>query len=574
MSIKARMTASVLSIFIIIAAMFMLTWFIDSPTLLRSLMGAGFGFATITVGIILYNMQKSLFAPFYSIQNFAHEIRSGNLDATIKGDFSEELSELKNDIVAMVGSLKQTIEKAEENHKDALKSTREAEEALTEVRKQEETVQKLFTNMSTVAQKATTTSKRVFQAVAELSSQIEHVNNGVDIQRDRVTETATAMEEMSGTIHEVAQNASSTAKSAEKAKENAETGAERVRHAVDSIEQIQHRIINLKETMGQLGEQADSISQIMTVITDIADQTNLLALNAAIEAARAGEAGRGFAVVADEVRKLAEKTMQATKEVGGAVQLIQTHAHENVQAVDAAAEDIVISTQAATESGQFMEEIVNIVEETAMQVSSIATASEEQSAASEEINRAISDVTRIATETAGDMNKSANALTEIHSLVEELDSMVHSLSSGDVEKAASNNGLLFEWTNDLSVGLKTIDVQHKRLVDLINNLHKAMKERRTQKEMLSVVDELRDYTVTHFKTEEELFARYNYPDTPGHIEQHEKFVEQVLEFGDALRSGKATVTMDVMRFLKKWLTGHIKGTDKQYAPFLKKHGVR
>ena len=337
---------------------------------------------------------------------------------------------------------------------------------------------------------------------------IEQVNSGVDIQHERMTETATAMEEMNCTVLEVAQNAANAANSASESKSNAETGADGVRRAVESIMQMEQRILSLKETMGQLGMQANAISQIMVTISDIADQTNLLALNAAIEAARAGDAGRGFAVVADEVRKLAEKTMNATQEVGSAVDRIQSHAQQNVKAVELAAHDIALSTEAATESGQFMEEIVTIVDETAIQVSSIATASEEQSAASEEINRAILDVTRVASETAIGMSSAANAIVEISGLVEELDSMISSLSQGNLEGAAATDGPLLIWSNDLSVGLDSIDEQHKVLVSLINELHSAMKARRSHSELLDVIDNLKNYTVTHFGYEEELFAKH------------------------------------------------------------------
>jgi len=169
----------------------------------------------------------------------------------------------------------------------------------------------------------------------------------------------------------------------------------------------------LKEDMSGLGKQAEGIGQILNVISDIADQTNLLALNAAIEAARAGEAGRGFAVVADEVRKLAEKTMNATKEVGQAVGDIQQSARKNIGNVEKAVRTIEEATGLANTSGQALRNIVRLVDLAADQVRSIATASEEQSAASEEINRAISEVNAIARETAQAMQESSLAVNEL-----------------------------------------------------------------------------------------------------------------------------------------------------------------
>lgn len=179
--------------------------------------------------------------------------------------------------------------------------------------------------------------------------------------------------------------------------------------------------------MAQLGTQAQEIGNIMTVIEDIADQTNLLALNAAIEAARAGEAGRGFAVVADEVRKLAEKTMGATKQVGESIRSIQNVAQANIEGMDTAVESINQASQLSQRMGEVFNTITEGVEASADRIQSIATATEEQSASSEEINRAVEEINMIAEETASAAGEVENAAHELTSQSQELRSLINEL---------------------------------------------------------------------------------------------------------------------------------------------------
>ncbi|MBO6210560.1 MAG: hypothetical protein J6N99_07705, partial [Schwartzia sp.] len=183
----------------------------------------------------------------------------------------------------------------------------------------------------------------------------------------------------------------------------------------------------LKEDMGTLHEHTQNISQIMNVISDSADQTNLLALNAAIEAARAGEAGRGFAVVADEVRKLAEKTMSSTNDVSSAITAIQGSAQQSVNRMEEALGDVEQATSLAQQSGEALQQIVRNVEDTADQVRAIATASEEQSAASEEINQSITTVNEMSAQTTQAMNEAAKAISDLAQQTERLSALIEEM---------------------------------------------------------------------------------------------------------------------------------------------------
>jgi methyl-accepting chemotaxis protein len=284
---------------------------------------------------------------------------------------------------------------------------------LTEIKQQEALIAEQNKKMMLVAEQAGEVAEAVSSASEELSAQIEQASRGAVVQKDRAAETATAMEQMNSTVLEVAQNAHAAAARSDQARSKAQDGKGVVENVMASMEDVRAQALILRERMSSLEGRAQNIGRIMNVISDIADQTNLLALNAAIEAARAGEAGRGFAVVADEVRKLAEKTMAATHEVEEAITGIQREAKDNMTSVDQTARAVEKVTSLAGESGQALETIVSLSDSATMEVHAIATASEEQSAASEEINRAVAEINRISNETAQAMSHSSDAVGDL-----------------------------------------------------------------------------------------------------------------------------------------------------------------
>ncbi|MFW5498044.1 MULTISPECIES: methyl-accepting chemotaxis protein [unclassified Maridesulfovibrio] len=290
----------------------------------------------------------------------------------------------------------------------------------TEIKKAQET-------MLNVAGQANEIADRVASASEELAAQIEEVSNGAEIQQQRVGETATAMEQMNSSVLEIARNASEAREQSDNARDKAQEGAELVNSVVAAINKVNTVANVLQDDMEKLGKEAQSIGGVMTVITDIADQTNLLALNAAIEAARAGEAGRGFAVVADEVRKLAEKTMDATTEVGSNIRAIQTATDTNLINVNSAVDNVAEATELAGNSGSALSQIVSMSTESSALVGEIATAAEEQSATSEQINRAVDEVNRIVSDSAEGMVQSATAVQELAEMSLELKKVLDNL---------------------------------------------------------------------------------------------------------------------------------------------------
>ncbi len=392
------------------------------------------GISTLVVlGIILavawWLITSGIIRPLVNIQDFAGAVAGGDLDAQPKGRFTAELLTLKESISSMVGKLKVKMAEAVRKTHEAEDQKQAAEKAMAEAQASENRVSGLLAQMSHVAADSAEIAHQVALASDALAAQVEQVNSGAEIQNQRTEETATSMEEMNATVLEVAKSSSSAAEAAEAARNEAQKGAQIVAQSVSAIKQVNDQAHQLKTQMTALGKQAEDIGQIMNVISDIADQTNLLALNAAIEAARAGEAGRGFAVVADEVRKLAEKTMNATKEVGDVIGSIQNGARNNIKSVEAAGESIDQATELAGQSGSALENIVSLVTQTSDQVRSIATAAEQQSAASEEINRAVDDIRRVTAETSDGMNHSAKAVTGLAVLAQKLQQLISGMTT-------------------------------------------------------------------------------------------------------------------------------------------------
>ncbi len=302
---------------------------------------------------------------------------------------------------------------------------------LTNVRDSEQQVKAQNERIAETAIAATEIANQVSSAAAQLADRVSDASQTSAMQSDRINESATAIEEMNATTLEVAQNAGEAAEKAEEAQIIARDGATVVQGVILSTDKVHTHTQEMEKTLTQLGKQAEGIGQIIGVINDIADQTNLLALNAAIEAARAGEAGRGFAVVADEVRKLAEKTMTATKEVENVVRAIQGSTSETLHHMQDVAKLVADNAEQTHKAGDSLSSIVETVLSTSDRVRSIATAAEQQSATSEEITRATDEINNLSRETAQSMEQSSDAVHELATLAQQLKELVANLASND-----------------------------------------------------------------------------------------------------------------------------------------------
>ncbi len=303
---------------------------------------------------------------------------TGDLTVRMLGDYRGDLAKLKQDINMLADSLSGLIQQVNE----------------------------LVDNTASSATEISATAEGLAAASQEQSAQADEV--------------ASAVEQMSRTITE---NAMAANKTAEVAKENgriASEGGQVVSQTVNKMRDIAKVVKNSAENIEKLGESSKQIGEIISVIDDIADQTNLLALNAAIEAARAGEQGRGFAVVADEVRKLAERTTEATKQIAIMIKGIQSETESAVLAMNKGTVEVSSGIELADKAGQSLQQILNSTQEVIDMINQIAAASEEQSATSEQISKNVTSISQVTSESAKRVEDVAHTAEELAKMTNQL----------------------------------------------------------------------------------------------------------------------------------------------------------
>ena len=274
-----------------------------------------------------------------------------------------------------------------------------------------------------VLSKVVEMTQRVGFSAMQLSTTAEQISKGTQNQNMQVTQVASAIEEMGATVVEVAKNASQAAEFAKKASEMAMNGGNIVERTVEGMRDIAKSVEESAGTIEELGRSSDQIGEIITVINDIADQTNLLALNAAIEAARAGEHGKGFAVVADEVRKLAERTTKATKEIKEKIELIQERTAGAVEAMNSGKKDVETGVGFASKAGESLKAIVEMVKSVSDMIQQIAAAQEQQSSAAGEVSANMENIATVTKEASTSVMETSNAAGELSKIASELQAL-------------------------------------------------------------------------------------------------------------------------------------------------------
>lgn len=506
--------------------------------------------------------QKTIYNPLNDIENTLNTFSEGNL--------TSKVSTIPNNEIGRIGEV---LNNLLENFENTIHNIYDVSEKLAK------NSESLDVNLHSIVKADSE------QSVRGIKQSMDTIVDMVTSQTAETEEIFASLTEISSMIGSVSSNLEHTKLLSKETRELARVGGDKVSESLSGMIDIQNTVKNIEEKAHSLGESSTKVGQIVEIINGISEQTNLLALNAAIEAARAGEAGRGFAVVADEVRKLAENSRTSTQQISSLISVIQKEVYDVIIAVNEGYEKAKHGTNLAQETSENIENIIKKVETTDEMMQEIATAMKEQSLATNEINNTMETIATNSTEinhvsmihnesleaVTGYLNGSLKNTKVISVVSDALNNLVHIFDIDTNKKPTEIEAL--PWKEKYSVRVKTIDDHHKVLVKYINELNNAMLYEKGRNEIATILKGLVDYTVFHFDYEEKMLEKNGYDDLINHKKIHVKFVNKIKELKSDFESGEKELSKDVMDFLKAWLVEHIMGTDQKYSELMVKNKV-
>ncbi len=381
-----------------------------------------FGFISLVISLIIgYLMSRSITRPVHELVKVATTIAEGDVSCTVEVRSQDEIGELGESFNRVVTYLSEAATAADQiaNNNLSVKITPRSERDTLG-----KSFGKMVDNLTGMIHRLTSSAHELLSASGEISSTSMQMSRGAADQSTKVDQVVTSVEEMTASILGASKNAESATELSRKAAENAAHGGTFVSQTIDGMKRITDQVRSSAESIGALASSADQIGEIINVIEDIADQTNLLALNAAIEAARAGEQGRGFAVVADEVRKLAERTGKATGEISDMIKTVQHQTGDAVNSMEQAIKQVSVGQELVDQAGRSLGEIVAMSEQVMHVVKEMAAGAGEQSVAAEEISGNVQQIATVIKDSVKGAEKEAAAAEELNRQAESMNKMV------------------------------------------------------------------------------------------------------------------------------------------------------
>lgn len=401
----------------------------------------------------------------------------------------------------------------------------------------------------------------------------------VDLQHqaDEIAQAVEAVDTLADTIQGVAAKSNQAAGHAESANQAVINGQKEVEKTISSINSLAGELELVGRAVNKLKDDSANIEGILEAIRGIADQTNLLALNAAIEAARAGEQGRGFAVVADEVRSLAKRTQEETVRINNMIDQLQDGSQQASEVMERSSKRTSETVDQAASAGAMLRTIQEAVSSINTMNMQIAEGANHQTEVSEKIRRNIAQLDNLSQNSAKDSGLLTASTVQVAALANEVNAWLNRFTVDyDQLKLTRQERVInaaFVWDDSYSVGFREIDRQHKALMDMANELKFELDGKRSIKTARRILKGLIDYTATHFSYEEQLMDQTGYHEREDHKQLHRKLVSDVMKYNDRIEQGDEKVLGELMTFIKVWLIEHIQKTDKKLGAHLQKTGL-